>query len=72
MPLARRRAEADPAYNSCGLGLMDDLGALAAEAEKLLAAGNFRAVKLRLGYPTLAATSPPCTRCASASATMCS
>jgi mandelate racemase len=43
-----------PAYNSCGLGLMDDLGALAAEAEKLLAAGNFRAVKLRLGYPTVA------------------
>ena len=42
-----------PAYNSCGLGLMDDLGALAAEAEKLLAAGNFQAVKLRLGYPTL-------------------
>ena len=32
---------------------MDDLGALAAEAEKLLAAGSFRAVKLRLGYPTL-------------------
>ena len=26
-----------PAYNSCGLGLMDDLGALADEAEKLLA-----------------------------------
>ncbi len=43
------------AYNSCGLGLMDDLGALAAEAEQLLAVGNFRAVKLRLGYPTLAA-----------------
>jgi mandelate racemase len=42
-----------PAYNSCGLGLMDDLGALAAEAEKLLAAGNFRAIKLRLGYATL-------------------
>lgn len=42
-----------PAYNSCGLGLMDDLGALAAEAEQLLAIGNFRAVKLRLGYPTL-------------------
>ena len=42
-----------PAYNSCGLGLTDDLGALAAEAEKLLAVGNFRAVKLRLGYPTL-------------------
>jgi mandelate racemase len=42
-----------PAYNSCGLGLMDDLGALAAEAEKLLAVGGFRAVKLRLGYPTL-------------------
>jgi mandelate racemase len=31
---------------------MDDLGALAAEAETLLARG-FRAVKLRLGYPTL-------------------
>ena len=43
------------AYNSCGLGLMADLGALAAEAEQLLAAGDFRAVKLRLGYPTLAA-----------------
>jgi mandelate racemase len=42
-----------PAYNSCGLGLMDDLGALAAEAEKLLAVGGFHAVKLRLGYPTL-------------------
>jgi mandelate racemase len=40
------------AYNSCGLGLMNDLGALAAEAEKLLAIGNFRAVKLRLGYPS--------------------
>jgi mandelate racemase len=44
-----------PAYNSCGLGLMGDLGALADEAEKLLAIGNFRAVKLRLGYPNLAA-----------------
>lgn len=42
-----------PAYNSCGLGLMADLGALAAEAETLLS-GGFRAVKLRLGYPTLA------------------
>ncbi|HZP70154.1 MAG TPA: enolase C-terminal domain-like protein [Pseudolabrys sp.] len=41
-----------PAYNSCGLGLKDDLGELADEAEKLLA-GGFRAVKLRLGYPTL-------------------
>ena len=39
-----------PAYNSCGLGLMA-LDALADEAEKL--AKNFRAVKLRLGYPTL-------------------
>jgi mandelate racemase len=44
-----------PAYNSCGLGLMDDLGALAAEAEALLAMGGFRALKLRLGYPTLEA-----------------
>ncbi len=43
-----------PAYNSCGLGLMGDLGALAAEAETLLAMGRFSAVKLRLGYATLA------------------
>ena len=43
-----------PAYNSCGLGLTDDLGALAEEAENLLA-GGFRAVKLRLGYPTVRA-----------------
>jgi mandelate racemase len=41
-----------PAYNSCGLGLMDPR-ALADEAERLLARG-FGAVKLRLGYPTLA------------------
>ena len=40
-----------PAYNSCGLGLMP-VAALADEAEKLLA-GGFRAMKLRLGYPTL-------------------
>ena len=39
-----------PAYNSCGLGLMPPK-ALADEAEKL--AKGFRAVKLRLGYPTL-------------------
>ncbi len=39
------------AYNSCGLGLMAP-HALADEAEKLLA-GGFRAIKLRLGYPTL-------------------
>jgi mandelate racemase len=56
MPLARMlgaEPKPIPAYNSCGLGLMDDLGALAAEAENLLAVGQFRAVKLRLGYPTL-------------------
>lgn len=41
-----------PAYNSCGLGLMPPDG-LADEAEQLLA-GGFRAVKLRLGYPSLA------------------
>ena len=41
-----------PAYNSCGLGLMPAT-ALADEAEQLLA-GGFRALKLRLGYPTLA------------------
>jgi mandelate racemase len=40
-----------PAYNSCGLGLMTP-EEVADEAEKLLARG-FRAVKLRLGYPTL-------------------
>jgi mandelate racemase len=39
------------AYNSCGLGLMSPKR-LADEAERL-AAGGFRAVKLRLGYPTL-------------------
>jgi len=54
VPLARLLG-ADPrpvrAYNSNGLGLMDT-AALADEAEKLLA-GGFRAVKLRLGYPTL-------------------
>jgi len=44
-----------PAYNSCGLGPMADLGALADEAETLLAAGSFRAIKLRLGYPTVEA-----------------
>jgi mandelate racemase len=42
-----------PAYNSCGLGLMTSVQDVADEAEKLLARG-FRAVKLRLGYPTLA------------------
>jgi mandelate racemase len=41
-----------PAYNSCGLGLKEDLGALADEAEKLLG-GGFRAIKLRLGYPSV-------------------
>ena len=39
-----------PAYNSCGLGLMAP-AAVADEAEKL--ARGFRALKLRLGYPTL-------------------
>jgi mandelate racemase len=41
-----------PAYNSCGLGLMTP-DKVAVEAERLLA-GGFRAIKLRLGYPTLA------------------
>jgi len=41
------------AYNSNGLGLMAPEAA-AEEADKLLE-GGFRAVKLRLGYPTLAA-----------------
>jgi mandelate racemase len=41
-----------PAYNSCGLGLM---GAekVAREAVELLGGGQFRAVKLRLGYASL-------------------
>jgi mandelate racemase len=41
-----------PAYNSCGLGLMQSPEDVASEAERLLARG-FRAIKLRLGYPTL-------------------
>jgi mandelate racemase len=40
-----------PSYNSSGLGLMAPEAA-ADEAEKLLA-GGFRAVKLRIGHPTL-------------------
>lgn len=56
MPLARFLG-ADPrpvrAYNSNGLGLMEP-AALGDEVEKLLE-GGFRAVKLRLGYPTLEA-----------------
>jgi mandelate racemase len=43
-----------PAYNSCGLGPMERPELVADEAEKLLA-GGFKAVKLRLGYPTLEA-----------------
>ena len=55
MPLAAVLGAAPrpiPAYNSCGLGLMAPEAA-ADEAEQLLA-GGFTAVKLRLGYPTLA------------------
>ena len=54
MPLARfLGADIKPvrAYNSCGLGLMEQPSAVADEAEKLLAGGS-RAIKLRLGYPT--------------------
>jgi mandelate racemase len=40
------------AYNSCGLGLMSPQAA-ADEAEQLLE-GGFKAVKLRLGYPSMA------------------
>ncbi|MGH8703428.1 MAG: enolase C-terminal domain-like protein, partial [Burkholderiales bacterium] len=56
MPLASYLGGAPravPAYNSCGLGLMAP-AVVADEAEKLLA-GGFRAIKLRLGYPTLEA-----------------
>jgi mandelate racemase len=42
-----------PAYNSCGLGLMSPEAA--ADEAELLLEGGFRAVKLRLGHPTLAA-----------------
>jgi mandelate racemase len=55
LPLARflgSQPKKIVAYNSCGLGLMG-ADKLADEAEKLLT-GGFRAVKLRLGYPTLA------------------
>ena len=45
--------KAIPAYNSNGLGIMTPEEA-ADEAEELLA-GGFRAIKLRLGYPTLTA-----------------
>ncbi len=41
-----------PAYNSNGLGIMD-AGRLSAEATALLD-GGFKAIKVRLGYPTLA------------------
>jgi mandelate racemase len=41
-----------PAYNSCGLGLMTPEAA--ADEAELLLEGGFRAVKLRLGYATLA------------------
>src|SRR5712692_9168805 len=54
LPLARligSEAKRIPAYNSCGLGLTAPQQ-VADEAEKLLA-GGFRAIKLRLGYPTL-------------------
>jgi mandelate racemase len=54
LPLARLlggQPKPIPAYNSCGLGLMEDPEAVADEAEKLLTCG-FRAIKLRLGYPT--------------------
>jgi mandelate racemase len=55
LPLARllgAQASRIPAYNSCGLGLMPPQK-LADEAERLLA-GGFTAMKLRLGYATLA------------------
>jgi mandelate racemase len=55
LPLARligSEPKPIPAYNSCGLGLTDDPQAVADEAERLLA-GGFRAIKLRLGYPTV-------------------
>jgi mandelate racemase len=55
LPLARllgAQTSRIPAYNSCGLGLMPP-PKLADEAERLTA-GGFSAMKLRLGYATLA------------------
>jgi mandelate racemase len=55
LPLARLlggETSRIPAYNSCGLGLMPPQK-LADEAERLTA-GGFTAMKLRLGYATLA------------------
>jgi mandelate racemase len=55
LPLVRLLGSAPApvrAYNSCGLGLMKSPEPVADEAEKLLEDG-FRAIKLRLGYPTL-------------------
>ena len=58
-----------PAYNCSGLGLMEPEAA-ADEAVKLLE-GGFKAVKLRLGYPTPAkATSRRCARCGGGCPTM--
>jgi mandelate racemase len=54
IPLARQLGgtlDRRPAYNSCGLGLV---GAAAAPAEAVALAQGFAAIKLRLGYPTLA------------------
>ena len=42
-----------PAYNSNGLGLTNNLKALASEAEELVSDGNFEMVKVRLGRETL-------------------
>jgi mandelate racemase len=55
LPLTRLLGSAPApvrAYNSCGLGLMQSPKLIADEAEKLLK-GGFRAIKLRLGYPSL-------------------
>ena len=54
MPLVRlagRRAASDSGLQQLRAWLDERSGALADEAEKLLA-GGFRAIKLRLGYPT--------------------
>jgi mandelate racemase len=54
-PLARvlgATTKAMPAYNSCGLGLMKP--EMAADEALQLLEGGFKAVKLRLGYHTLA------------------
>ena len=59
-----------PAYNSCGLGLMEDLGALASgpSCSRSAISAPSSCVSAIRRFETIP---PPCMRCANASATMC-